>query len=69
MSTIMLAMDVYGKIAGKMPLTTEQRAKLDGLATTALPVEIPEGTGQRKKPKAIGTGHEDGEDSASKKPT
>ncbi|HEV8661543.1 MAG TPA: tyrosine-type recombinase/integrase [Candidatus Methylomirabilis sp.] len=36
-SSIKLTMDVYGKLAGKMALGAEQAARLDALATKALP--------------------------------
>ena len=41
-SGIALTMDVYGKIAGKMTLGKEEEAKLNTLATTALPVHTPD---------------------------
>ena len=56
-STITLTMNVYGKIAGKMPLTSEQRARLDGIASTALPGGFPEnGNARQPERKALGTG-------------
>ncbi len=39
-SSIALTMDVYGKIAGKMTLGKEEEAKLNALATKALPASI-----------------------------
>ena len=41
-SSIALTMDVYGKIAGKMTLGKEEEAKLNTLATTALPAQPPD---------------------------
>ena len=40
-STIKLTMDVYGRIAGKMALASEQEARLDALAARALPAPLP----------------------------
>ena len=40
-SSIGLTMDVYGKIAGKMALATEQEARFEALAVKALPASIP----------------------------
>ncbi len=34
-------MDIYGKIAGQMPLAHEQEARLDALAARALPAALP----------------------------
>jgi len=62
-STITLTMNVYGKIAGKMPLTSEQRARLDGIASTALPGAFPETGSAATERKALGAG-EEGKDGA-----
>lgn len=40
-SSIALTMDVYGKIAGKMALATEQEARFEALAARALPAPVP----------------------------
>ena len=40
-SSIALTMDVYGKIAGQMALTTEQEARVEALAVKALPASVP----------------------------
>ena len=34
-------MDLYGKIAGQMALSTEQEARLEALAAKALPESVP----------------------------
>jgi hypothetical protein len=40
-SSIGLTMDVYGRIAGKMALATEQEARFEALAVRALPAPAP----------------------------
>jgi integrase len=40
-SSIGLTMDLYGKIAGQMALSTEQEARLEALAAKALPESVP----------------------------
>jgi len=40
-SDIKLTMDVYGRIAGKMALATEQEARFEALAVNALPAPVP----------------------------
>jgi len=68
-SVITLTMNVYAKIAGKMPLTPEQKTKFDGIAQKALPAALPENSGAAPvKPKAIGAGDEKGEESDSRRP-
>ncbi len=44
-SSIGLTMDVYGRIAGKMALATEQEARFEALAVRALPAPAPVDTG------------------------
>ena len=40
-SSIALTMDLYGKIAGKMALATEQEARFEALTAKALPAPVP----------------------------
>ena len=40
-SSIALTMDVYGKIAEQMALTTEQEARFEALAAKAIPAPVP----------------------------
>lgn len=40
-SAVALTLDVYGKLAGKMALTTEQEARFEALAVKALPAPAP----------------------------
>lgn len=39
-SSIGLPMDLYGKIAGQMALTSEQEARFEALAVKALPASV-----------------------------
>jgi len=39
-TSLKVTWDVYGKMVGKLTLSADQRARLDGVATTALPGEV-----------------------------
>jgi hypothetical protein len=62
-------MNVCGKIAGKMPLTPEQKARFDGIALKALPAALPEnGSAAPSARKALGVGEGREEDSEAGRP-
>ena len=52
-SSIQLTMDVYGKIAGKMTLGKTEEAKLNALATKALPAIAPDEQGPVDRPRNV----------------
>ena len=52
-SDIRLTMDVYGKIAGKMKLGTDEETRLNALASTALPADPPDQPSTGDTPQSI----------------